>query len=92
MRKYSFEFPCTVTGLCSELSSPANGVVNQTGRSTGSTATYTCDSGYQLSGDETRVCEPTGVWSYQEPTCIGTCGVKEKMYVHVYQRVGRLSM
>ena len=58
-------------GMCSELSSPVNGEVTWTGLTTGSTATYTCDSDYQLTGDQTRTCLNTGVWSGQEPTC--TC-------------------
>ena len=62
---------CTVTGLCSKLSSPAYGSVTWTGLTCGSTATYTCDSGYQLSGDQSRTCLSTGVWSGQEPTCTG---------------------
>ena len=58
--------------LCDELSSPANGDVIWNGTTSGSTATYTCDSGYQLSGDQTRTCQNTGVWSGEEPTCIGS--------------------
>ena len=46
------------------LSNPANGQVIIIG----STATYTCDSGYELIGDDTRTCED-GVWTGQEPTC-----------------------
>ena len=34
-------------------------------------ATYTCDSGYELIGDDTRRCV-NGVWTGEEPTCIGT--------------------
>ena len=57
------------TGLCSELSSPTNGQVTWTGLTSGSTATYTCDSGYHLIGDQNRTCLSSGVWSGQEPTC-----------------------
>ena len=56
--------------LCEELQNPTNGQVSMTGQSTGSTATYTCDSGYELIGDDTRTCED-GVWTGEEPTCIG---------------------
>ena len=54
--------------LCSELSHPANGGVTWTGRTSGSTAIYFCDSGYQLTGDQTRACN-NGIWSGEEPTC-----------------------
>ena len=57
------------TGLCIELSSPTNGQVTWTGLTSGSTATYTCDSGYRLIGDQTRTCLSTGMWSGQETTC-----------------------
>ena len=50
--------------LCSQLSDPENGTVTVID----STATYTCDSGHQLSGDQTRTCE-NGVWSGEQPTC-----------------------
>ena len=55
--------------LCIELSNPDNGNVTWTGLTNGSTATYTCDSGYQLTGDQIRTCSSTGVWSGQEPSC-----------------------
>ena len=58
-------------GMCSELSSPVNGEVTWTGLTSGSTATYTCDSDYQLIGDQIRTCLNTGVWSGRKPTC--TC-------------------
>ena len=40
----------------------------------GTMATYTCDTGYGLSGDITRTCDgdgssPNGVWSGSAPTC-----------------------
>ena len=57
------------TGVCSELFSPTNGKVTWTGLTNGSTATYTCGSGYQLIGVETRTCLSSGVWSGQEPIC-----------------------
>ena len=55
--------------VCRELSSPTNGQVTWTGLTNGSTATYTCDSGYHLIGDPTRTCLSSGIWSGQEPTC-----------------------
>ena len=51
---------------CEVLSNPANGQVTIID----SYATYTCDSGYELIGNDTRTCED-GVWTGEEPTCIG---------------------
>ena len=71
---YAWMTECNIAssiGMCSELSSPVNGEVTWTGLTTGSTATYICYSDYQLTGDQTRTCLSTGVWSGQKPTC--TC-------------------
>ncbi len=64
--------------LCSQLSSPVNGVVtiNSQVYSTGVVANYTCHPGYILVGDETRTCEEqywgtVGTWTGQTPYCQG---------------------
>jgi CUB/sushi domain-containing protein len=41
-----------------------------TGVTVGSTATYTCNDNYQLMGASTRMCQPDGTWSGEEPMCI----------------------
>ena len=57
---------------CSTLTDPANGQVSYTaGTPFRQTATYSCDTGYNLVGDSTRICHDTGVWSGSEPTCQG---------------------
>ncbi|XP_019647923.1 PREDICTED: LOW QUALITY PROTEIN: sushi, von Willebrand factor type A, EGF and pentraxin domain-containing protein 1-like [Branchiostoma belcheri] len=58
---------------CSAVQDPLNGHV--TGSNVfGSTATYTCDVGYLLSGDSTSTCLSTGSWSSQAPQCtLKTC-------------------
>ena len=45
-----------------------------TGRATGDTATYTCNTGFQLMGAGTVTCQSDGKWSDPPPTCrrIGT--------------------
>ena len=42
----------------------------------GAVATFSCDAGFRLNGDASRVCggdgsSPDGVWSDASPTCIG---------------------
>ena len=64
-----YNITLSVGMLCSELYSPVNGEVTWTGLTSGSTATYTCDSDYQLIGDQIRTCLNTGVWSGRKPTC-----------------------
>ena len=55
---------------CGTLNALANGQVSHTaGTKFGQTATYSCNTGYNLVGDSTRTCQATGVWSGGEPTC-----------------------
>ena len=61
---------------CPELKDPANGMVNTTSRRlSGSTATYTCNTGFELlnltSGSDVRTCQPDGMWLGSEAQCIG---------------------
>ncbi|XP_064394225.1 uncharacterized protein LOC135341566 isoform X3 [Halichondria panicea] len=61
--------------FCEELSNPANGRVRITGLTAGSTATYTCSTGFILEGSQTRNCQGNGQWSSQAPFCrIVDCG------------------
>ena len=53
---------------CGELVEPANGDVEYN-RTFNSTATYSCDEGYTLTGNSQRIC--VGLWSGSEPTCTG---------------------
>ena len=55
--------------VCEELSNPANGRVRITGLTAGSTATYTCSTGFILEGSQTRNCQGNGQWSSQAPVC-----------------------
>ena len=55
------------------LSAPAFGSVRVTGRRPGDTATYTCNTGFELIGPMTRTCEETGPgeadWDEDAPIC-----------------------
>ena len=55
---------------CGTLTNLANGQVNHTaGTTVGQTATYSCNTGYNLVGDSTRTCQAEGKWSMSAPTC-----------------------
>ena len=54
---------------CGALSDPANGQVNTTGTTFEQTATYSCNTGYNLVGDSTRMCQATANWSGSAPMC-----------------------
>ena len=61
--------------MCPMLTDPADGQVVWTGLTPDSTATYTCDEGFELNGTQTRTCQSDGTWSGDPPTC-------ERMYKH----------
>lgn len=54
---------------CGSISSPSNGQVIVTSTTFGSTARYSCDSGYDLVGASSRTCQSSGQWSGAAPTC-----------------------
>ncbi|XP_064386134.1 mucin-2-like isoform X4 [Halichondria panicea] len=66
---------CTTTlATCSDLTAPTNGMIaydmeSMNARPLNTVATYTCITGYMVTGDMTRTCEGGGVWSGTDPTC-----------------------
>ena len=59
---------------CQLLVAPDNGMINcslgDDGQaSLGDTCTFTCNSGYELSGNTSRSCQINGNWSGTESTC-----------------------
>ena len=48
---------------------PANGQRSGSGRTVGSTVTYTCSRGYTLQGDDRQTCMANGQWSGVTPRC-----------------------
>ena len=57
-------------GKCGSLSSFNSGRVSVTTYAAGGIATYSCYSGYTLSGSPTRTCLSGGSWSGSQPTCL----------------------
>ena len=72
---------------CGSLTDPANGQVDLTSGTTfGQTATYSCNTGYNLVGDSTRTCQATGEWSGSAPACQGMLVVKDYFHMCIYTR------
>ena len=69
---------CTIFSFlvtCTMLTAPTNGMITCSGGdnvpTVGDTCSYTCNTGYVLSGNSMRTCGSGGNWSGTEPTCIG---------------------
>ncbi len=66
--RYSLLFPLAVD--CGSLPNPSNGAVDtSSGTTFMMTATYTCNTGYTLTGGSTRMCGADGDWTPSAPTC-----------------------
>ncbi len=63
-------FLYTVVVDCGSLSAPSNGIVTVPITTLGSTATYTCNLGYQVTGLMVRMCSVSG-WTEDDPVCTG---------------------
>ncbi|NWH57177.1 SUSD2 protein, partial [Geococcyx californianus] len=54
---------------CGWLDYPTNGRKNGTNYLLGSTISFHCDQGYELIGPKERICQATGAWSGDPPSC-----------------------
>ena len=59
---------------CPSLDSPSNGTVNCSLGDGGvpsyeDTCNFTCDTGYELTGSDTRTCQSNGSWSGSDAMC-----------------------
>ena len=54
---------------CGALESPVHGQVKARETKFHSVATYSCNVGFVLTGDEIRICIETGHWSGSAPAC-----------------------
>ena len=70
MYKFTCYFLIFAVVVCDNLTDPANGSVTHTSGTTfAQTATYSCNTGYNLVGDSNRTCQATRMWSGSAPTC-----------------------
>ena len=65
--------------VCSPLTNPNNGMINcslgdDEVPSYEDTCSFTCNTGYELTGSDTRTCQSDGNWSGSDDVCRrGTC-------------------
>ena len=68
-------FICVITDIqCHNLSTPANGMMFcSSGRVgvgyEGHICGFTCNTGYELTGSDTRTCQSDGSWSGTDSVC-----------------------
>jgi len=69
-----FVFTVTLGNTCPVLATPFNGLMNCSIRdvgfpSVGDTCSYACNTGYELTGSDTRTCTREGSWRGSETSC-----------------------
>ncbi|EQB77982.1 seizure related 6-like protein [Camelus ferus] len=71
-----FQSPRVPRGGGFRIHYQAHGDVSVTDLHPGGTATFHCDSGYQLQGEETLIClnGTRPAWSSELPSCMASCG------------------
>lgn len=67
--KWTGKQPICAYKWCPMLQQIPNGFLNVSSYSENSIATYQCNSGYKLVGNDTRQCLLGGKWTNQEPFC-----------------------
>ena len=55
---------------CNVPSTPSNGQHNYSRRSYGDRVTFSCNSGYLLTGSSSMTCQSNGHWSGTQPSCV----------------------
>ena len=56
---------------CGPLTNPTNGTVDTSaGTTAGNTATYSCNTGYNLDGNSVVQCRTDGTWNGTAPRCL----------------------
>ncbi|WAR07673.1 SVEP1-like protein, partial [Mya arenaria] len=67
---WSGEAPSCIIVDCGNVTNPINGSVTYVETTYDETANYSCDTGYNLSGNMSRTCQASGNWSEEAPSCI----------------------
>ncbi|XP_072736384.1 sushi domain-containing protein 2 [Ciconia boyciana] len=62
---------------CGWLDHPTNGRKNGTNYLLGSTISFICNQGYELTGSKERICQATGTWSGDTPSCVLRTDIKQ---------------
>ena len=80
----------TCVVLCPTLTNPDNGVINCSLGDNGvpsyeDTCSFTCNTGYELTGSDTRTCQSDGSWSGTDSVCSkGNLCMYIYVCIHIY--------
>lgn len=86
--KWGGKQPYCAYKWCPVIQNISNGKLNVSAYSENSIATYQCNSGYKLIGNDTRQCLLGGKWTNQEPFCqYVDCGQPKQIPNGAYQLV-----
>ena len=71
---YAYQSFSVTVGLCPNLDDLSNGMINCSSNENQEhiyehTCHFTCKTGYQLTGSDTRTCQSNGSWSGNETEC-----------------------
>ena len=74
MNEFGILFYYHLIVSCSSLTDPNNGVLSCSLGDDGApsyedTCSFTCNTGYELTGSDTRTCQSDGSWSGSNATC-----------------------
>ncbi|XP_076814212.1 sushi, von Willebrand factor type A, EGF and pentraxin domain-containing protein 1-like isoform X2 [Clavelina lepadiformis] len=67
--EWSDDSPVCEIVECVSPETVAYAIIDMPSETYGSVTKYTCESGYQMEGEPTRVCQETGAWSGSPPVC-----------------------
>ena len=67
---------------CPTLYNPMDGAVSMTECLFGDIVTYTCDYGFELSGDVMRICQSDGTWTGSAPICNRKHNIQYNLVIH----------
>jgi len=91
-----YSYACELAGFCPSLTDPKNGAISCSLGYDGvpsyeDTCSFTCNTGYELTGSDTRTCQSDGSWSGSDDVCRrGRCHlcyiyvVPVFIYAHTY--------
>ena len=70
-----FKLLCETSVRCPPLTIPDNGIIDCSLGDDGipsyeDTCSFTCNTGYELTGSDTRTCQSNGSWSGTDDVCI----------------------